>query len=106
MALELTPPGLDFGSVAIGAPERRRTVRVTNTGPGPIEFRIGCDKKEFTFEEAEPVKLRKVGECAEIEVAFRPRKPGTVYAALTLSTRYLNFAVGLMGAGFRAAGRP
>ena len=102
MALEISPAGLEYGDVEIGGPAAHRTVRAINTGPGPVEFAIGCDKKEFSVAPAGPVRLRKVGGFVDLDVTFAPRRPGSLHAAVTLSTRYLNFAVGLKGAGVRA----
>ncbi len=99
--LEITPPALDFGNVAIGATSAPQTVTIRNPGGSLVTLAAiasGSGAFLVTPSVALPAAL-KPQESITMQIAFRPSLLGAAQAQITLDTAFRKATALVMAKG-------
>jgi hypothetical protein len=109
--ITVTPPSLDFGSIAVGSPTPPQQVTVTNDGDAPLKIatvkRTGTFASSYVKSSAEDLCTNKTlmpGASCTVSVFFKPTSSGLKPAQLAIPSNDPDPArnpvlVGLSGSG-------
>jgi len=73
----VSPPGLDFGTVAVGS-WKEKTVTITNTGAGTLSGAVTNTSLEYVVVSGGGPYILNAGESLPVRVRFEPLSSGTI----------------------------
>jgi hypothetical protein len=95
--IQLAPPALDFGMLAVGSTSGGQSVTVTNTGTTAIPLGTAHVNGDFSLRvDTCGTSLAPGGQC-RIAVVFVPKAVGVLSGALTIPSAGANYQVPLSG---------